>query len=282
MSLASLKLPILPNERSSLQVLPASIVHWKLVESLFEKGKMEHACKTLTKWAATHRGATQEIQYDLDGAELTTFTANEARISYREWYWRKAFELFFLSVFKGILRVKELPPAPLIGASWETEFKKLCKELNGTHPADVLRVKRFQSVPWTQRELDEMYALCESTSARPYPSLASVLEHAGAQTTPNIIDSFWAAKDRELTQLIGQRQNAAIVGEDLSGAVYQQIIARINELSAEGAVELIGESSEDEEDGVENNDGYGHFIDESESEAEAEAEAESEAEADDS
>jgi hypothetical protein len=237
MSLPPLKLSTLQNERPSLEVLPASILHWKLVELLFEEGKMERACQTLTKWAATHRGATQDkIQYALDGGELATFTANEDRIRYREWYWRRAFELFFLSVFKGVLRGKELPLAPLIGASWETEFKELCKELNGDHPADVQRVKRFQSVLWTQRELDEWYALCESTSARPYPSLASVLEFVGARTTPGIMESFWAPKDRELTKLVELLSSND--GEDFSVAGYQQIMLHITELRADGAVVL--------------------------------------------
>ena len=235
MSLPPLKLSTSPN-RPSVEVLPASILHWKLVELLFEEGKVERACQTLIKWAATHRGATQDIQYAMDGSELTTFAANEDRIRYREWYWRRAFEIFFVSIFKDVLRGKELPLAPLIGASWETEFKELCKELNGDHPADVRRVKRFQRVLWTQRELDEWYALCESNSARPYPSLASVLEFVGARTTPGIMESFWAPKDQELTRLV--QLLSTNNGEDVSATGYKQIMERIAELRAEGAVLL--------------------------------------------
>ena len=75
MSLPPLKLSTSPN-RPSVEVLPALILHWKLVELLFEEGKVERACQTLIKWAATHRGATQDIQYAMDGGELTCLLAS--------------------------------------------------------------------------------------------------------------------------------------------------------------------------------------------------------------
>lgn len=200
-----------------------------------EEGHVERACKVLIKWAATHRGATEDVQYTLDGSELKTFETSEARIRYREWYWRRAFDVFFTSIFKEVLNGKELPLSPLIGASWENEFKRLCEEVNGTHPATRATMKSLQRVTWTQRELDEWYEVC-TTGTRQYPALAAVLEFVGARTERGFVDRFWGRLDRELTLLVNVMMDNN--GQDFTVEAYEQTNARIAELRAEGAVLL--------------------------------------------
>ena len=123
----------------------------KLVELLMEEGAVERACKTLVNFAATHRGATEDVQFVLDGAGIGPIESEERRIRYREWYWRRAFELLFLSIFKE--NDKLLPMSPFIGVSWEVDFKRLCAELNGA----TVTARRLQRVEWTQRTLDEWW-----------------------------------------------------------------------------------------------------------------------------
>jgi hypothetical protein len=232
MSLPALTLPIAPKS-TTVEILPTSIVHWKLVERLFEEGRTESACKVLIKWAASHRGATEDVQYAVDGlTELRTFDANEAKITYREWYWRKAFDIFYMTTFKDVLRGKKLPQSPFISASWEREFKKLCEEINGAHPATRQTVRSLQRVSWNQRELDEWYAVCK-TGTRHYHYLAAVLEFVGARTESGFVDRFWGQKDRYLTMLVNLLSENN--GQDFTVEAYEQTNARIAELRAEGA-----------------------------------------------
>ena len=229
MSLPALNMRSNEDGKTTFDRLPIAVVHWKFVQLLFEERQMERACKTLVQFAATHHGATQDAQYIADGACMGPIEPEERRIRYREWYWRRAYELFFITSFREILAGRELPVSPLIGASWETDFKELCKELNGQAANPTIR--RLQRVNWTQRELDRWWQL-STTGTRQYTNIAAVLEFVGARTTPDAMGNYWAPKDRLLTRLV---EILNLTDSWLGAAEFQEITTRIHTLREEGA-----------------------------------------------
>ena len=229
MSLPMLRMRTIEEIEGPFSTLPSSIVHWKLVELLFEERQMQKACRTLIKWAATHHGATEDAQHVLNGTDVDGIEGSERRLEFREWYWRRAFQLFFLANFNEILNGRELPLSPLVGASWESEFKQLCKELNPFLPNENPTILRFQRVRWSQRELDKWWEYC-TTGSRQYPSLAAVLEFVGARTQPHTMRDFWGSKDARLTFLM-----QLLEADDLTREGYSTAVAEIRQLQSEGA-----------------------------------------------
>jgi hypothetical protein len=200
--------------------LPSAILHWKLVELLLDDGALDRACKALVQYAASHKGATQDEQFILDGESVGPIEPTERALRYSQWYWRRAFKLLVETVFVGLER--DLPPAPLVGVRWETEFKKLCEELNAARVV----TQRLQRVQWTQRRLDEWWHRYHEAM----PSLAALLEFYGASTARDTIEA-WRAKDRQLTVLIELLQAA----ESMPAAEFQSLNSQLQALRLQGA-----------------------------------------------
>ena len=186
-----------------------------------EEGAVERACKTLVNFAATHRGATEDVQFVLDGAGIGPIESEERRIRYREWYWRRAFELLFLSIFKE--NDKLLPMSPFIGVSWEVDFKRLCAELNGA----TVTARRLQRVEWTQRKLDEWWHRWHVQM----PNLAALLEFVGASTTAGTMENYQRI-DQALGSLV---QSLALMEGWLPVEQVESISNEIQALRAQGA-----------------------------------------------